>query len=148
MSDLPLLLYVNMLYMKEYALVWFPSSSRKWLYYYIVSLVGIHSEASPVECGLNCSGYMQERMSRSLTVCQDKYEAAKLQPSSSNPRNDLESCVDLSVRESINLIPHVAGKLKAYLAIENWTLHHQAVSSFSCFLNFDGNKRILPGVIY
>ncbi|KAH6768239.1 FAM136A-like protein [Perilla frutescens var. hirtella] len=61
----------------------------------------------------------QERLSRSLTVCQDKYEAAKLQPNYNNARNDLESCVDLSVKDSINLIPHVAGKLKAYLSIEN-----------------------------
>ncbi|KAG6419894.1 hypothetical protein SASPL_116406 [Salvia splendens] len=62
----------------------------------------------------------QERLSRSLAVCQDKYEAAKLQTNNSSAAlGDLESCVDLSVKESIDLIPHVAGKLKAHLSMDN-----------------------------
>ncbi|PIN05470.1 hypothetical protein CDL12_21990 [Handroanthus impetiginosus] len=61
----------------------------------------------------------QEKLSRSLTVCQDKYEAAKLQQSSNNPMNDLESCVELSVQDSINMMPHLAGKLKAHLSIRD-----------------------------
>ncbi|KAK6126631.1 hypothetical protein DH2020_039625 [Rehmannia glutinosa] len=60
----------------------------------------------------------QEKLSRSLTVCQDKYESAKLQPNSNNNgMNDLESCVELSVQDSINMMPHLAGKLRAYLSI-------------------------------
>ncbi|GFP93286.1 protein fam136a [Phtheirospermum japonicum] len=62
----------------------------------------------------------QERLSRSLTVCQDKYEAAKLQQNSNNPTmKDLESCVELSVQDSINMMPHLAGKLKAYMSIKD-----------------------------
>ncbi|GFQ08583.1 hypothetical protein PHJA_003002300, partial [Phtheirospermum japonicum] len=61
-----------------------------------------------------------ERLSRSLTVCQDKYEAAKLQQNSNNPTmKDLESCVELSVQDSINMMPHLAGKLKAYMSIKD-----------------------------
>ncbi|KAI3459841.1 hypothetical protein Pfo_016504 [Paulownia fortunei] len=61
----------------------------------------------------------QEKLSRSLTVCQDKYEAAKLQPNSNNAMKDLESCVELSVQDGINMMPHLAGKLKAYLSLKD-----------------------------
>ncbi|KAL8491742.1 hypothetical protein ACS0TY_023365 [Phlomoides rotata] len=61
----------------------------------------------------------QEKLSRSLTVCQDKYETAKLQANSSNALMDLESCVDLSVQDGINMIPLIAGKLKTHLSINN-----------------------------
>ncbi|KAL3621639.1 hypothetical protein CASFOL_036551 [Castilleja foliolosa] len=62
----------------------------------------------------------QEKLSRSLAVCQDKYEAAKLQQNSNNPpMKDLESCVELSVQDSINMMPHLAGKLKAYMSIKD-----------------------------
>ncbi|KAL3835103.1 hypothetical protein ACJIZ3_009839 [Penstemon smallii] len=61
----------------------------------------------------------QEKLNRSLMVCQDKYEAAKVHSNNNNAIKDLESCVDLSVQDSINLMPHVAGKLKAYLSIED-----------------------------
>ncbi|KAL6578183.1 hypothetical protein OROMI_010511 [Orobanche minor] len=61
----------------------------------------------------------QEKLSRSLTVCQDKYEAAKLQPNSNNPMTNLESCVENSVQDSINMMPHLAGKIKAYLSLRD-----------------------------
>ncbi|KAL3619894.1 hypothetical protein CASFOL_034806 [Castilleja foliolosa] len=62
----------------------------------------------------------QEKLSRSLAVCQDKYEAAKLQQNSNNPPlKDLESCVELSVQDSINMMPHLAGKLKTYMSIKD-----------------------------
>ncbi|KAL2242381.1 protein FAM136A [Sesamum indicum] len=61
----------------------------------------------------------QEKLNRSLRVCQDKYEGAKLQPNSKNAMNDLESCVNLSVQDSIEMMPHLAGKLKAYLSIKD-----------------------------
>ncbi|KAB1214313.1 hypothetical protein CJ030_MR5G000456 [Morella rubra] len=60
----------------------------------------------------------QERLNRSLMVCQDKYEAAKLQKKA-GALNELESCVDQSTQESINMLPHVAGKLKASFFISN-----------------------------
>ncbi|KAK4387901.1 hypothetical protein Sango_2396700 [Sesamum angolense] len=61
----------------------------------------------------------QEKLNRSLRVCQDKYEGAKLQPNSNNAMKDLESCVNLSVQDSIEMMPHLAGKLKAYLTIKD-----------------------------
>ncbi|KAL0322755.1 UNVERIFIED_CONTAM: hypothetical protein Scaly_1088200 [Sesamum calycinum] len=61
----------------------------------------------------------QEKLNRSLRVCQDKYEGAKLQPNSNNAMKDLESCVNLSVQDSIEMMPHLAGKLKAYLSIKD-----------------------------
>ncbi|XP_052171923.1 uncharacterized protein LOC127787896 [Diospyros lotus] len=59
----------------------------------------------------------QERLNRSLMVCQDKFEAAKLQQVRSDATKDLESCVDQSVQESIKTLPHLVGRLKASLSI-------------------------------
>ncbi|KAL8030552.1 hypothetical protein ABFX02_14G293300 [Erythranthe guttata] len=61
----------------------------------------------------------QEKLQRSLVVCQDKYEATKLQANSANPMRDLESCVELSIQDSINIMPHLAGKLKAHMSIRD-----------------------------
>lgn len=58
-------------------------------------------------------------MSRSLAVCQDKYEAAKIQPNSDFAIKNLESCVEHSVQESISLLPHVAAKLKGQLNMKD-----------------------------
>ncbi|XP_020208090.1 protein FAM136A [Cajanus cajan] len=58
----------------------------------------------------------QERLNRSLMVCQDKYEAAKLQQNGA--MNDLISCADQSIQESINTLPHLANKLKKSFGIE------------------------------
>ncbi|KAH7836220.1 hypothetical protein Vadar_033772 [Vaccinium darrowii] len=59
----------------------------------------------------------QERMNRSLMVCQDKFEAAKLQQIKTDAMKDLESCVDQSVQDSIKTLPHLVGSLKASLSI-------------------------------
>ncbi|XP_051118143.1 uncharacterized protein LOC127242602 [Andrographis paniculata] len=59
----------------------------------------------------------QEKLNRSLKVCQDRYESAKLQPNSNNAMKGLESCVDSSIDDSIKLLPHLARKLKEYLAV-------------------------------
>ncbi|GAB4858963.1 hypothetical protein Ancab_010435 [Ancistrocladus abbreviatus] len=61
----------------------------------------------------------QERLQRSLMVCQDKYEARKLQMGQSNAMNDMESCVNQSIDESIKTLPHVLGKLKSSLGIND-----------------------------
>ncbi|XP_073126885.1 uncharacterized protein [Henckelia pumila] len=61
----------------------------------------------------------QERLNRSLKVCQDKFETAKVQGGGNNAMKALESCVDMSVEDGINMMPHLAGKLKAYLSIND-----------------------------
>ncbi|KAK7334489.1 hypothetical protein VNO80_26246 [Phaseolus coccineus] len=59
----------------------------------------------------------QERLNRSLMVCQDKYEAAKLQRTEA--MHDLVSCADQSIQESIKTLPHLANKLKTSLGIRD-----------------------------
>lgn len=61
----------------------------------------------------------QERLNRSLMVCQDKFESAKLQKNRSDATMELESCVDQSVHDSINVLPHLVDKLKGSLGIRN-----------------------------
>ncbi|XP_009598754.1 uncharacterized protein [Nicotiana tomentosiformis] len=58
----------------------------------------------------------QEKMNRSLRVCQDKYETAKLQKNS-DATKVVESCVDQSVQDSIKTLPHLVGKLKVSLGV-------------------------------
>ncbi|RZC23601.1 hypothetical protein D0Y65_003087, partial [Glycine soja] len=60
----------------------------------------------------------QERLNRSLMVCQDKYEAARLQKKN-DAMNDLVSCADQSILESIKTLPHLANKLKASFGISD-----------------------------
>ena len=50
-------------------------------------------------------------------VCQDKYEAAKLQKRF-GAMQDMESCVNLSIDDNVNSLPHLAEKLKASLAFD------------------------------
>ncbi|XP_006366145.1 protein FAM136A-like [Solanum tuberosum] len=59
----------------------------------------------------------QEKMNRSLMVCQDKFEAAKLQKNTSDAIKDMESCVDQSVQDNIKTLPHLVGKFKVSLGI-------------------------------
>ncbi|GMH08682.1 hypothetical protein Nepgr_010522 [Nepenthes gracilis] len=61
----------------------------------------------------------QERLQRSLMVCQDKYETLKLQQGHSSAMNDMESCVNQSIDDSIKTLPHLVGKLKVSLAISD-----------------------------
>ncbi|XP_010278254.1 PREDICTED: protein FAM136A [Nelumbo nucifera] len=60
----------------------------------------------------------QERLNRSLMVCQDKFEAAKLKQIKTGAMNDLESCVEEAIQGSIQLLPHVVDQLKASLSID------------------------------
>lgn len=61
----------------------------------------------------------QEKLNRSLMVCRDKFESAKLQKTSTDPTVDLESCVDQSVQESINSLPFLVQKIKTSLSIND-----------------------------
>ncbi|CAN1253480.1 Protein FAM136A [Linum perenne] len=61
----------------------------------------------------------QERMNRSLMVCQDKFEAAKLQQVGSDAMNTLESCVDGAIQENASTLPHLVRKLKTSLSIRD-----------------------------
>ncbi|XP_030536535.1 protein FAM136A-like [Rhodamnia argentea] len=65
----------------------------------------------------NEMGKFQERLNRSLMVCQDKFEAAKLQQIRTDATKDLEACVGRSIDESINTLPHLVTRLKSSLAI-------------------------------
>ncbi|KAF7824900.1 protein FAM136A-like [Senna tora] len=64
----------------------------------------------------NEMAHFQEKLNRSLMVCQDKYEAAKLQKKN-GAMNDLVSCADHSIQESIQMLPLIAEKLKSSLFI-------------------------------
>ncbi|EES08211.1 protein FAM136A [Sorghum bicolor] len=59
----------------------------------------------------------QERLNRSLMVCQDKYEAAKLQKLKTDATQELESCVNRSIDDSIRVLPHVVEQIKSALSI-------------------------------
>ncbi|PON57139.1 Protein FAM136A [Trema orientale] len=61
----------------------------------------------------------QEKLNRALMVCQDKFEAAKLQQLKTNALNDLESCVEQSTQDSIKTLPHLAERLKASFSVNN-----------------------------
>ncbi|KAF3637249.1 putative 2-isopropylmalate synthase A-like [Capsicum annuum] len=58
-----------------------------------------------------------EKMNRSLMVCQDKFKTATQQKNKSDAIKDMESCVDQSVQESLNSLPHLVGKFKVSLGI-------------------------------
>ncbi|KAI3511448.1 hypothetical protein L1887_18601 [Cichorium endivia] len=59
----------------------------------------------------------QERLNRSLMVCQDKFESAKLQKIRTDATSDMESCVNQSIEANIKELPHLVAKLKASLNI-------------------------------
>ncbi|KAM1142857.1 hypothetical protein ACFX1X_032176 [Malus domestica] len=61
----------------------------------------------------------QERLSRALMVCQDKFEAAKQQRVTTNSLNNLESCVEQATQDSIQTLPHLAERLKASFGINH-----------------------------
>ncbi|PKA56245.1 hypothetical protein AXF42_Ash011175 [Apostasia shenzhenica] len=58
-----------------------------------------------------------ERMNRSLMVCKDKFEAAKLQKIKAGAIGELESCVSQSVDDNIRVLPHILDRLKNSLSI-------------------------------
>ncbi|XXG62129.1 hypothetical protein AAC387_Pa05g0558 [Persea americana] len=63
----------------------------------------------------------QERMNRSLMVCQDRFEAAKLQQLKTGAMTDLESCVDQAIQDSIQVLPHIVDRLKASLSLNSFS---------------------------
>ncbi|XP_047336499.1 protein FAM136A-like [Impatiens glandulifera] len=78
-----------------------------------------HCSSPPLRAQNLVEGEMakfQERLNRSLMVCQDRYEASKLQ-NKGGAINEMESCVDQSVQESIKTLHHVVVQLKASLSI-------------------------------
>jgi hypothetical protein len=50
-------------------------------------------------------------------VCQDKFEAAKLQKMKSDATQELESCVNRSIDDSIRVLPHLVDLIKSSLSI-------------------------------
>ncbi|XP_010526571.1 PREDICTED: protein FAM136A [Tarenaya hassleriana] len=61
----------------------------------------------------------QERLNRSLVVCQDKFEAAKLQKTRDKAVDDLEHCVNQTVDDSVKMLPHLLTRLKKALSIRD-----------------------------
>ncbi|KAK7259827.1 hypothetical protein RIF29_25442 [Crotalaria pallida] len=76
----------------------------------------------PLDMGLIPFGILRlslpERLHRSLMVCQDKYEAAKLQQKP-GAVNDLLSCADLSIQDGIKMLPLLTNKFKASFGIRD-----------------------------
>ncbi|KAL1210191.1 hypothetical protein V5N11_006045 [Cardamine amara subsp. amara] len=61
----------------------------------------------------------QERLNRSLMVCQDKFEVTKLQKIRPEAANDMESCVHKAIEENLNTLPHVVQRMKTAFNITN-----------------------------
>ncbi|AEC08577.1 hypothetical protein AtNW77_Chr2g0251741 [Arabidopsis thaliana] len=61
----------------------------------------------------------QERLNRSLVVCQDKFEASKLQKIRPEAVNEMESCVHKSIEENLNTLPHIVQRMKTAFNITN-----------------------------
>ncbi|KAJ4891419.1 hypothetical protein Rs2_31167 [Raphanus sativus] len=61
----------------------------------------------------------QERLNRSLVVCQDKFEAAKLQKIRPEAVNEMESCVHNAIEENLNTLPHIVQRMKTAFNIAN-----------------------------
>ncbi|XP_010510168.1 PREDICTED: protein FAM136A [Camelina sativa] len=54
----------------------------------------------------------QERLNRSLMVCQDKFETTKLQKIRPEAVSEMESCVLKSIEENLNTLPHIVQRMK------------------------------------
>ncbi|XP_022734280.1 protein FAM136A-like [Durio zibethinus] len=61
----------------------------------------------------------QERLNRTLMVCQDKFESAKYQQIKTDAINELESCVNQSIEDNMKTLPHLVGRLKASFNISD-----------------------------
>ncbi|ANM60538.1 hypothetical protein AtNW77_Chr1g0005461 [Arabidopsis thaliana] len=59
----------------------------------------------------------QERMNRSLMVCQDKFEAAKLHKNRGDAAKAMESCVNTSIEDSLDTLPHIVQRMKTSFSI-------------------------------
>ncbi|CAN8315586.1 unnamed protein product [Cochlearia groenlandica] len=54
----------------------------------------------------------QERLNRSLMVCQDRFEVSKLRKIRHEAANDMESCVHKAIEENLTTLPHIVQRLK------------------------------------
>ncbi|KAJ0250825.1 hypothetical protein HA466_0141060 [Hirschfeldia incana] len=61
----------------------------------------------------------QERMNRSLMVCQDKFESSKLHKNRADAAKDMEGCVNQSIEESLNTLPHIVQRMKTAFSIRD-----------------------------
>jgi hypothetical protein len=52
-------------------------------------------------------------------VCQDKFEASKLQKIRPEAVNEMESCVHKSIEENLNTLPHIVQRMKTAFNITN-----------------------------
>ncbi|KAG7591068.1 hypothetical protein ISN45_Aa01g001360 [Arabidopsis thaliana x Arabidopsis arenosa] len=59
----------------------------------------------------------QERMNRSLMVCQDKFEASKLHKNRVDAAKAMESCVNTSIEDSLDTLPHIVQRMKTSFSI-------------------------------
>ncbi|KAK8938234.1 hypothetical protein KSP40_PGU013180 [Platanthera guangdongensis] len=59
----------------------------------------------------------QERMNRSLMVCRDKFEAAKLQQMKAGATGELEACVNNAIDDNLRVLPHIVDRLKNSLNV-------------------------------
>lgn len=50
-------------------------------------------------------------------VCQDKFEAAKLQKTRNEAVNDLEQCVNQTVDDAVKTFPNLIARMKKALSI-------------------------------
>lgn len=60
----------------------------------------------------------QERLNRSMMVCQDKFESAKLRQMNTSAVGELESCVDQAIQDSIQVLPLIVSRIKKVLSID------------------------------
>ncbi|KAM7279452.1 hypothetical protein ACFE04_006586 [Oxalis oulophora] len=49
----------------------------------------------------------QERLNRSLMVCQDKFDQAKAHKLTPDALNDMEACVNQSIEDNVKSLPHL-----------------------------------------
>ena len=61
---------------------------------------------------------LQERLSRSLMVCQDRFEAERLVRQSDVSTRELEKCMEGVVKEQMKTLPHLANQVKSRLPPE------------------------------
>ncbi|KAI9081586.1 hypothetical protein K1719_036472 [Acacia pycnantha] len=107
-------------------------SPHPWFYYFSILVHRSRKQEEITRCVENCSiplsnaqqkfdnemAQFQERLQRALMVCQDKYEAAKMQKKP-GAMNDMVSCADQSIQDGIKMLPLLADKLKASLSVRD-----------------------------
>lgn len=56
-------------------------------------------------------------MNRSLMVCQDKFEAAKFQKNRVDAAKAMEGCVNSSIEDNLDTLPHIVQRMKKSFSI-------------------------------